>query len=80
MNEFRKNFNLYTCYNNGEPKQFICTLKTTQSKVINQVFNILELKYGKRINIEYLPDIKNNYIFWRKKLSIYPRFVLVQEK
>ena len=49
-------------------------------KIIEQVFNILEFKYGKREKIEYLHDIKNNVIWWRKKLNKYPRFVLIQQK
>ena len=80
MNEFRKTYNLYTCLNDGEPKNHICKLTAGQSKIIEQVFNILEFKYGKREKIEYLHDIKNNVIWWRKKLNKYPRFVLIQQK
>lgn len=80
MNEFRKTFELCTCLNDGEPKKLICTLKAGQSKIIEQVFNILEIKYGKRENIEYLHDIKNNVIWWRKKGTKHPKFVLIQQK
>lgn len=80
MNEFRKKFELYTCLNDGEPKQYICTLNAGQSKIIEQVFNIIAIKYGKRENIEYLHDVKNNHIWWRKKQTKHPRFILMQSK
>jgi hypothetical protein len=80
MNELRKTYMLYTSCNHGEPKKYICTLKAGQSKIIEQVFNILEIKYGKSEVIEYLHDTKNNVIWWRKKLSKHPRFVLIQQK
>lgn len=79
MNEVRKSFYLYTCCNHGEPKKLICNLKAGQSRIIEQIFNILEIKYGKREVIEYLHDTQNNIIWWRKKTHKYPKFVLLPE-
>ena len=79
MNELRKTVNLYSCCIHGEPKKFICTLKAGQSKIIEQTFNILAIKYQTNENVEYLHDIKNNIIWWRKKGQKYPKFVLMPE-
>ena len=45
-NEIRVTMNLYTCCNHGEPKKYICTIKAGQSRLIEQIFNILAIKYG----------------------------------
>jgi hypothetical protein len=79
MNEVRKSFKLYTCCNHGEPKKFICNLKAGQSKIIEQIFNILAIKYGKNELIEYLHDTDNNIIWWRKKSQKFPKFVLLPD-
>jgi hypothetical protein len=78
-NEIRVTMNLYTCCNHGEPKKYICTIKAGQSRLIEQIFNILAIKYGSNEVVEFLHDTQNNIIWWRKKTHKYPKFVLLPD-
>ena len=79
MNEFRKTYILYTSCKHGNPKDYICTLKSNKSKIMDETTNILALKYGNVQVIEYIHDIKNKITWFRKKLSKYPTFVLIEQ-
>jgi len=46
---------------------------------MDETTNILALKYGNVQVIEYIHDIKNKITWFRKKLSKYPTFVLVEQ-